>query len=91
MCQQRRWALKGVDWGVPHRLDKGTSANEDAGPRRRVDCEITSVGEENETFFIREWILLPSRCILKTLRGNPKGKTQKGQYRLAVGLGGHRI
>ena len=33
MCQQRRWALKGVDWGrVPHRLDKGTSTDEDTGP-----------------------------------------------------------
>ena len=25
---------RGVDWGVPHRLEKGTSASEDAGPRR---------------------------------------------------------
>ena len=26
--------------GVPHRLEKGTSASEDAGPRRGVDCDI---------------------------------------------------
>ena len=40
----------GGDWGVPHRLEKRTSANEDAGPRRRTDCEIPhrSVGEEYE-------------------------------------------
>ena len=23
---------RGVDWGLPHRLKKGTSASEDAGP-----------------------------------------------------------
>ena len=47
----------------------------------------TSVGEENEAFFTRVWKPLPSKHILKTLRGSPKGKTQRGQYRLAVGLG----
>ena len=26
--------------GVSHRLEKGTSASENAGPRRGVDCEI---------------------------------------------------
>ena len=26
--------------GVQHRLEKGTSASEDAGPQRGVDCEI---------------------------------------------------
>ena len=40
VCQQGRWATKGVNWGVPHRLEKGTSANENAGPRREVDYEI---------------------------------------------------
>ena len=35
MCQQRCWPSEGVDLvGVPHRLEKGTSASEDAGPRR---------------------------------------------------------
>ena len=33
-CQQGRWALKGVDRGVPHRLEKGTSVGKDAGPER---------------------------------------------------------
>ena len=27
-------------WGVPHRMEKGTSASEGARPRREVDCEI---------------------------------------------------
>ena len=36
----RTLAPKGLDWRVPHRLKKGTSASEDAGPRRGVDCEI---------------------------------------------------
>ena len=32
VCQQEHWVLKGVDWGVPHRLEKGTSVSEDTGP-----------------------------------------------------------
>ena len=32
------------------------------------------VGEENEAFCIRVWKPLPSRRVLKTLRGSPKGK-----------------
>ena len=36
-----------------------------------------SVGEENETFCIRVWKPLPSRRILKTLRGSPE-KNPKG-------------
>ena len=31
VCQQDCWATKGVGWGVPHRLEKGTSVSEDAG------------------------------------------------------------
>ena len=34
------------------------------------------------------WKPLPSRCILKTFRENPKGKAQREQYLLAVSLGG---
>ena len=37
----------------------------------------TLVGEENETLFIRVWKPVPRRRILKTLRGNPKGKSSK--------------
>ena len=39
--------------------------------------DLTSVGEENETFFIRVW---------KPLTGSLRGKVQRGQYLLAVGL-----
>ena len=42
--------------------------------------------EENETPFIRMWKPLPSRRVLKTLRRSPKGKTQRRQHLLAVGL-----
>ena len=31
---------RGVDCEIPHRLERGTSASEDAGLRRVVDCEI---------------------------------------------------
>ena len=51
----------------------------------------TLVGEENETLFIRVWKPLPSRCVLKTLRESLKGKAQRGQYLLAVGLGCYKI
>ena len=37
----------------------------------------TSIGEENEAFFIRVWKPLPSRHVLKTLRGSSKGKALK--------------
>ena len=40
----------------------------------------------NETFFIRVWKPLSSKHVLKTLKGSSKGKTQKGQYLLAVDL-----
>ena len=43
----RRWASKdtgsrrGVDlMAVPHRLEEGKSANENAGSRRRVNCNV---------------------------------------------------
>ena len=32
--------LEGVNWVVPHRLEKGMSVSKDAEPRMRVDCEI---------------------------------------------------
>ena len=51
--------------------------------REKVDLEIphrlwdlTSVGEENETFFIRVWNPLPSRRVLKIL----KKKSLKGSW-----------
>ena len=47
--------------------------------------------EKNEASFIRVWKPLPSRLVLKTLRGSPKGKIQRGQYLLAVGLGRYKF
>ena len=38
VCQQGRWPPKVGALG--HRLEKGMSVNEDAGPRKGVDCEI---------------------------------------------------
>ena len=51
-----------------------------------ITWDPTSVGEENETFFIRVWKPLPSRRVLKPwgLRWYVTG--QSGQYLLAVGL-----
>ena len=46
------------------------------------------VGAENETFFMKVWKPFSNRRVLKTLRGNLEGKTQRGQYLLAVDLNG---
>ena len=46
----------------------------------------TSVGEENETFFIWVWKPLPSICILKALRGSPK-ESPKRTISASGGLG----
>ena len=53
VCQSRRSAPRGLDLlGVPHRLEKGTSASEDAGLRRGVDCEILHrLGGERNTLY----------------------------------------
>ena len=52
---------EGGGLGVLHRLEKGTSANENAGPRRGGGlCDPTSIGDENEALFIRVWKPLPS-------------------------------
>ena len=40
-------------------------------------------GEQN----IRVWKTLPSKRVLKTLRGSPKVKAQREQYLLALGFG----
>ena len=74
-------------WGVPHRLEKGTSVSEDVVLRRGWIVRSHIVGEENEAFFIRVWKPFSSRHVLKTLRGSPKGKAQREQYLLVVGLG----
>ena len=77
VCQQERWAPKGCGLGVIHQLEEGTSASENAGPRRGVDCEIPHRLGRRTTFFIRVWKPLPIICVLKTLRESPRGKTSK--------------
>ena len=58
---------------ISHRLERGTSANEDVGPRKEVDCEIPHRLERGTKHsFIRVWKPLPSRCVLKTSKENPK-------------------
>ena len=49
LCQQGRWAPNGGGLEDPTSIregnecqHKGTSASEDAGPRREMDCEIPS-------------------------------------------------
>ena len=50
----RTLGLERVNWEVPHRLEKGTSANEDAGSRREVDREILPrLWRRMKYFFIR--------------------------------------
>ena len=78
--------------GGQHQLEKGTSVSEDAGPQRGLDCEIPHrLGRRTKHFFMGVWKPLPSRRVLKTLRGSPKGKAQGEQYLLgwawAVTLG----
>ena len=69
VCQQGRWAPKGVDWGVPHRLEKGTSASEDP---KGVDCEIPHWlgGERNILYKGVETSPLQTR--FRNLEGKPK-------------------
>ena len=39
-CASKDAGSEGSGLGVPHRLEKGMSASEDAGPRREVDWEV---------------------------------------------------
>jgi len=71
--------------GVPHRWKKGTSASEEARPQRGMDCEIPHWLRRRTKHFVKVWKPLTSRRVLKTLRGSPKGKAQRGQYLLAIG------
>ena len=44
------------------------------------------LGRRTKHFFIRVWKPPPNKHVLKTLRGSPKQKAQRGQYLLVVGL-----
>ena len=65
----------GVDWRVPHRNEcqQGRWSPKGGGLWNPI-----SVGEENETFFIRTWKALI------------EGKAQRGQYLLVVDLGSYK-
>ena len=75
--------------GGPTLIGEGNECQRRRWPRRGRGWIVRShIGWGGErAFFIRVWKSLPSRCVLKTLRGNPKGKAQRGQYLLAVGSG----
>ena len=78
--------LGGPTWiGEGNKCQRGRWA-----PKRGGLWDPTSVGEENKASFIRVSKPLPSRCVLKTLRGSPKGKAQREQYLLSVGLGRYK-
>ena len=69
---EREW-IKGshIDWRrerVPARM---------LGLKGGGLWDLTSVGEKNETFFIRVWKPLPIRRVLKTLRGKPERESPK--------------
>ena len=53
---------------VPHRLEKRTSASENAGTQRGVDCEIPRrLGRRTKHFFIKVWNNAKSMLILKKI------------------------
>ena len=58
---------------------------------KRMNCEIPhQLGGERSILYKGLGTPLSSRCVLKTLRGSPKGKAQNGQYLLAVGVGRYK-
>ena len=73
-------APKGVDCEIPHRFERGTSVNEDAGPRRGWIVR-SQIGWRGERSILYKGV--------KTLRGSSEGKAQRKQYLL--GLGRYRL
>ena len=69
VCQQGHWISKGGGLEVPHRLKKGTSASEDAGPRRGWIVRSHIVWRGEQSIFIMVWKPLPSRHVLKNFEG----------------------
>ena len=57
---------------------------------KRYGENLTLVGEENKTLFIRVWKPLPSKYVLKTLGESIKEKAQRRKYRLVVDLGRYK-
>ena len=67
--------------------DTGWCASEDAGPLKGVDCEIPHRLERGTKHSITVWKPLPSKRVLKTLRGSRKGKSPKRIISASGGLG----
>ena len=60
-------------WGVPHRLEKGTSASKDAGPTRGVDWEIPRWLEREQSIPCKGVETSPELTCFKTaIRNEPK-------------------
>ena len=71
VCQRGRWAPKG-EWIVRSHTDwrgKWVSARTLSPEGDWIVRDLTSVGEENEAFFITMWKPLPNMRVLKTLWG----------------------
>ena len=66
-------------------VERGARANENIVLEGGGLCDPTSVGEGNETFFIRMWKLLHSKCVLKNLR-KPKRENSKKTISASGGL-----
>ena len=73
MCQQGRWVPKEGGLRGLTSIGKGNVCQQGRWPEG-VDWV---------------WKSLSSRCVLKTLKGSLKGKAQRGQYLLAMGLGSY--
>ena len=72
-CPWGLWSLKRGGLRDPTSTGEGNECQRGRwAPKESGLWDPTSVGEGNEAFFIRIWKYLPSRHVLKTLRGSPK-------------------
>ena len=81
VCQQGRWAPKGGGLGGPHRLEKGTSVNENVGSQRGwiVRSHISWGGEQS---------ILYNKGVthFKNLKGKPERESPKRTISASGGL-----
>ena len=84
----RMLKLEGMDWGIPHRLEKGASVSEDTGPKGMDWGGPTLIGEWNECHRGR-W---PQRARLGGPTSIGKGnECQRGRWVPKVWIGGSHI
>ena len=67
--------------------DTKRCASEDAGPRRGVDCDPTSVGKGNEAFFIKGVETSPQNTHFKNLEVKPERENRKRTISASGGIG----